>query len=202
MKSRVNLYSDSLLPPELRLSFLHFTRVAALILLFFVAAIGISYRLVTVIESQKSVLTQKKRVLDSEKQLLEAQLAKRVPNPALVAEVDLKARQLELKQMLLGKLSQKEALTSQGYSPLMKDLARVADSSIWLSHIQVNENRFIFEGFSSSPQSVPNWIDRLKNTTTLKGHAFASMTMNRGEDTPLSFKLTSVADVIAAGDSQ
>ncbi|MCL1050057.1 fimbrial assembly protein [Shewanella abyssi] len=191
MKLRVNLYSESLFPAELGLSFLRLNQVLVGLVLVLLLSSAIAYGLVSSLASEKAELQQTKATLDRQKTELEADLAKRLPSASLVAEVELKAQQLALKQMLMGKLSQQEALTSFGYSPLLTDLASVADRSIWLNRIQVNENRYIFEGYTSSPQSVPNWIDRLKTTTTLRGHAFASMTMSLGEDQPLAFKLTS-----------
>lgn len=193
MKTRVNLFSASLLPPELRLSFNHLTLVLLVLVGLFTIAIGGSYALVSALNTDKAELSTQKRNLDNQKQDLETALANRAPDSALVDEVDLLSQQVELKRMLLGELSQREALTSHGYSPLMKDLARVANSNIWLSRIQVDNNSFIFEGFSSAPHSVPLWVDRLKLTDTLKGHAFASMTMSRGEGKPLAFTLTSKA---------
>lgn len=193
MKLRVNLYSESLFPAELRLSFLRLKQVLVGLVLILLFGSALAYGFVSSLESEKRELQQSKALLDEQKAELEDEIAKRQPSAPLVAEVELKAQQLELKQMLMGKLSQQEELTSYGYSPLMTDLASVADRSIWLNRIQVNENRYIFEGYTSNPQSVPNWIDRLKTTTTLKGHAFASMTMSLGEDQPLAFKLTSDA---------
>ncbi|ABZ78396.1 fimbrial assembly family protein [Shewanella halifaxensis HAW-EB4] len=193
MKLRVNLYSDSLFPPELRLSFLKLSQVMLIVVVVLLLSSVAVFALNSSLESDKTQLMQDKQRLDSDKKDLEAALAKRGPSKALVAEVELKAQQLELKQKLFGKLSQQEVLTSYGYSPLMTDLASVADSSIWLNRIQVNEKSYIFEGFTSSPESVPLWIERLKTTTTLKGHAFATMTMNLGENQPLAFKLTSDA---------
>ncbi|MFT5790637.1 MAG: Tfp pilus assembly protein PilN, partial [Shewanella sp.] len=193
MKLRINLYSESLFPAQLRLSFLKLNQVLAGLVLVLVLSSALAYGFVSSLQSEKDELQQAKVAFDARKAELEDELAKRQPSASLVAEVELKAQQLELKQMLMGKLSQQEALTSFGYSPLMTDLASVADRSIWLNRIQVNENRYIFEGYTASPQSVPNWIDRLKTTTTLKGHAFASMTMSLGEDQPLAFKLTSDA---------
>ena len=200
MKLRVNLYSESLFPTELRLSFLRLNQVLAGLVIVLLLGSAVAYGVVSSLESEKNELQHAKRLLDEQKAELEDEIAKRKPSATLVAEVELKAQQLELKQMLIGKLSQQEELTSYGYSPLMTDLASVADRSIWLNRIQVNENRYIFEGYTSNPQSVPNWIDRLKTTTTLKGHAFASMTMSLGEDQPLAFKLTSDAMEANAAD--
>ncbi|WOT04802.1 PilN domain-containing protein [Shewanella youngdeokensis] len=195
MKLRVNLYSESLFPAKLRLSFLRLTQTLAGIVAVLIIGIALAYTLVSNLEADKAKLQQTKNALNSQKAQLEAEISKRKPSAALVAEVELKAQQLELKQLLMGKLSKQEALTSFGYSPLLTDLASVADSSLWLNRIQVVENSYIFEGYTTNPQSVPNWIDRLKTTTTLKGHAFASMTMNLGADQPLAFKLTSNEEV-------
>ncbi|MGS0728344.1 fimbrial assembly protein, partial [Shewanella sp. 0m-11] len=154
MKLRVNLYSETLFPPELRLSFSRLSRAMLAVVVVLLLSSAAVFALNSSLESDKAQLMQDKQRLDSDKKDLEAALAKRGPSEALVAEVNLKAQQLELKQKLFGKLSQQEVLTSYGYSPLMTDLARVADSSIWLNRIQVNEKSYIFEGFTSSPESV------------------------------------------------
>lgn len=194
LKKRVNLYSDSLLPKEQRLSFKRLTQALGLLVFIFVVSSTVTYVLVLDLEAEKSELTQQQRLLNSKKQSLESAIAKRAPDARLVDRVELLSQQVELKQMLIGELSQREALTSHGYSQLFTDLARVANSNIWLNRIRVEENNYIFEGFSSAPNSVPLWVERLKTTETLKGHAFATMSMSRGEDKPLGFTLTSKAE--------
>lgn len=197
IKTRINLYSESLLPPKLRLSFNRMITGLMILLVLSVLGSTLSYVLVLGLESDHAELTSKKKSLDLEKTDLEAKIAQRSPDAKLVAKVDLLAQQIELKRLLLGELTQREALTSHGYSPLMEDLARVANASIWLNRFQVEEDNFVFEGFTASAHSVPLWVDRLKMTETLKGQAFASMTMNRGDDQPLSFTLTTTAQTEA-----
>ena len=194
LKTRVNLYSDTLLPPVQRLSFKRLAQVLVFMLVLFAMASSASYILVSGLEADKLVLAKQKSNLDKQKKSLEATMAKRAPDAELVDQVELLTQQIELKQMLIGELSQREALTSHGYSMLFKDLARVANSNIWLNRIRVENNEFIFEGFSSAPNSVPLWVERLKSTETLKGHAFAAMAMSRGEGIPLAFTLTSKAE--------
>lgn len=195
LKTRVNLYSDTLLPPVQRLSFKRLTLVLVIMLVLFALASSASYILVSGLEADKRELAKQKSSLDQQKQSLEVAIEKRAPDAKLVDKVALLTQQVELKQMLMGELSQREALTSHGYSMLFKDLARVGNSNIWLNRIRVENNEFIFEGFSSAPNSVPLWIERLKSTETLKGHAFAAMAMSRGEDKPLAFTLSSKAGI-------
>ncbi|NKF52337.1 fimbrial assembly protein [Shewanella sp. WXL01] len=190
-KQTVNLYSSHLLPPKLRLSFkrLMVTSAVMVVVALFIG-MGLAWQ-----SSQRNneiiAAQAQKSTFDLKKQQLEAQIAARQPDAALVAKVELEQKRLELKQLLKGELSARRSEVSMGYSPLLMDLAKVSDSSVWLSRIQVNDGKYEFEGYGSTAQSIPMWVEKLKGTETLKGYSFASMTMNRGEDKPLAFKLTS-----------
>jgi Tfp pilus assembly protein PilN len=191
MKTRINLYSTSLLPAKLRLSF---NRLAFALL----GLIGISLLVsASTLWSTRSLMADiqaKQNVADSlssQKQQLEQAIAGRKPSQELVAQVVLLEQRLTLKQQLKGELLQRSALVNAGYAALLTDLAQAGDPNIWLSRIQVSDNIFEFEGYSQSPQSIPLWIERLKTSETLKGYGFSSMTLNRGDDKPLAFKLSS-----------
>ena len=151
------------------------------------------------LQHQASQAAQKNNRLVEQKDNLEAQVAQRVPDQDLVTRVELEEQRLTLKRLLKAELENRTALISQGYSPMLTDLAAVADANVWLSRIYFNEQQIEFEGFGQQPSSIPRWIERLKTADTLKGFAFAAMTMDRGENQPLAFKLTSVqADKEAA----
>ena len=191
IKYRVNLYTPSLLPPKQKLTFARLGTYALSVVLLLVVCMSYSYWQVTSLRQELQLVTQKKQQLDTQKQTLEAELAARKADPALVERVDLVTQQLELKQLLMQELSLRASLTSRGFAPVLNDLAVVADGSVWLSHIVINEQDFMFEGFAEHPQSIPLWVDKLKTTHTLKGQAFSSMSMDRGEDKPLAFTLKS-----------
>ncbi|MFV0596278.1 PilN domain-containing protein [Shewanella sp.] len=191
IKSRVNLYSAALLPPKQTLTFAKLmTYTLGLVL---VCAILAAFSYWQSAESQRALsqASTQKQQFDQQKAELEAQIATRKPDPELVARVELESQQLELKQLLMSELALRSSLTSRGFAPVLKDLAMVADASVWLNHIVINEQHFMFEGFADHPQSIPQWVGKLKTTNTLKGQAFSSMTMDRGEDKPLAFTLTS-----------
>lgn len=192
-KLRVNLFHPSLLPPQLRLSFARLCQVAIAVGLLLLIANGITYWSVNRLQQQHTQLSAQKADYDRQKLQLEQQLGARGASPTLVAKVDLVTQQLELKRQLLGELGQVQALTSHGYSSLLTDLASVADSRTWLTRIQIMEKQVIFEGYSSAPQDVPRWVERLKQVDTLKGQAFSTLTISRGEGEPLSFVLRSEA---------
>uniref|UniRef100_Q0HZI9 Fimbrial assembly family protein n=1 Tax=Shewanella sp. (strain MR-7) TaxID=60481 RepID=Q0HZI9_SHESR len=191
IKSRVNLYSAALLPPKQSLTFAKLISYTLGLIAVCIILAAFSYWQLA--ESQQALgqaATQKQQ-FEQQKAELEAQIAARKPDPELVARVELESQQLELKQLLMSELALRSSLTSRGFAPVLKDLAMVADASVWLNHIVINEQHFMFEGFADHPQSIPQWVGKLKTTNTLKGQAFSSMTMDRGEDKPLAFTLTS-----------
>ncbi|MCG9695474.1 PilN domain-containing protein [Shewanella sp. Isolate11] len=193
-KLRVNLFSESLLPAKLRLSFARLCQGALLLLIVMLSANLVSYVFVSDLTQQKAQLSIQNKEHNRIKNQLEQQVINRKASSVLVAEVDLLTQQLELKRRLLGELGNVQKMTSLGYSSLLTDLATVADNKIWLNRIYVVDGRFEFEGFSSDPLSVPLWVDRLQQVKTLKGQHFSTLTMSRGEGEPLSFVLRSRSD--------
>ncbi|MGL5046186.1 MAG: fimbrial assembly protein, partial [Shewanella sp.] len=173
-KLRVNLYSATLLPPKLRLSFAKLTTYIGLLFLSLFAIGAYYYWQVTAEQQALATASQQKQQFDQQKAALEAQIAARKPDAALVARVDVETQQLELKTQLIGELTHRAALVSRGFAPVLKDLASVADTQVWLSRIVMHEQHFMFEGFAEHPQSIPLWLDKLKTTRTLKGQAFSS----------------------------
>ncbi len=193
-KLRVNLFTASLLPPRLRLSFMRLLQLGFGLFVLLLAANLLAYLHLGSLEADKHRLLSDKAAFDQQKAQLEQAIAKRSASQALVQQVDLLSQQVELKRLLLGELSHVETLTSKGYSPLLTGLARVTDDQLWLSRIQVQEDQFVFEGFSAAPNAVPLWLARLQGVEPLKGQAFSTLTMNRGDKQPLGFVLRSKRD--------
>ncbi|WP_137224754.1 fimbrial assembly protein [Shewanella sp. MEBiC00475] len=196
IKTGVNLYTADLLPKKQRLTFSGMIIALAL----FIGCSALLYCVGLWNTDELQALNQqensKNNSLTEQKNQLEQQIAERKPDAKLVAKVELEQQRLDLNKLLKDKLSQMDMLISQGYSPMLTDLAAVADNSLWLSHITIEQQsndvqRIEFEGYGRNPQSIPLWIDKLKNTATLKGYAFSAMTMDRGEAQPLAFKLIS-----------
>lgn len=196
IKTSVNLYSDNLLPIQQRLTLTRLMSVLGLFVVIFIVLYGVVMWQQQQLQAKQQQASHDNVQLNDQKIALEAQIAARKPDSALVAQVELEEQRLALKIRLKDELSQRQNLISKGYSPMLTDLASVADANVWLSHISIVQQdngpqRVEFEGYGRNPQSVPLWIDKLKNTETLKGYAFSAMTMDRGDDQPLMFKLTS-----------
>lgn len=196
IKTAVNLYSTDLLPKKQKLTFARMMLALGLFsgccALLYAIGLWHSHDLQTLSEQ----VSRERNRLNDQKTQLELQIAARQPDANLVAKVELEQQRLDLKKLLKDELSQRNTLISHGYSPMLTDLAAVADANVWLSHITIEQQdtdvqRIEFEGYGRNPQSIPLWIDKLKTTSTLKGYAFSAMTMDRGEAQPLAFKLIS-----------
>jgi len=190
-KTRINLYDASLLPLRQSLTLAALGRALTLILLLGLSAMALLYWQQLQLQGQVRLQEQRKQQLDSDKQQQEQALARHKAEPGLIQQVELEAAQLELKQRLLTELGMRKQLTSHGFAPLLQELAQAADGSLWLDGIMAEEGKYRFSGYTLKPASVPLWVERLKQSETLKGQSFAAMTMSRGEDKPLGFVLTS-----------
>lgn len=198
IKTSVNLYTADLLPQKQRLTFS--TMMLALALLTGCSAVlyGIGLWDADKLQTQNQQASRDNKRLTTQKTQLEQKIAARKPDAALVAKVELKQQRLDIKKLLKDELGKRKTLISKGYSAVLTDLAAVADASVWLSHITIDQQdtaaqRIEFEGYGRNPQSIPLWIDKLKTMETLKGFSFSAMTMDRGEDQPIAFKLISQA---------
>jgi Tfp pilus assembly protein PilN len=192
LKTRVNLYSTALLPVKLALSFARLSSVLMLMLLCVLLLGGLLYWNLSQVQQELRIASREQVGLLEQKQILEAQVASHLPDAALVAQVEAKVLQIEFKHLMLSGLGDNQGSMNRGFASLLTELASVADDSSWLSRIRVEDDGFQFEGYARHPQSVPQWIARLKTTSSLRGHGFAAMTMARDEGKPLAFTLTSI----------
>ena len=194
IKTTVNLFSADLLPAKLRLSFERMMiAVGALVVIGLVIWFIGSWSVSGLKEANVNSINNQQQ-LNNQKSALELDISNRKPDADLVAKVELEQQRLDLKTLLSAELELRDNMISRGYSGLLTDLAEVSDNSVWLSRIVINKQHFEFEGFGTHPQSIPLWVERLKTTETLKGYGFATMTMDRGDDQPLAFKLSSTPE--------
>lgn len=189
-KTRVNLFTDTLLPPKQRLTLNSLGLICVLILVVGGGALAMLWWQNNVV--QTALMSAKQQLKNRQQQLsqLQQQLQQHQPAASLQAAVTKQQQELQLKTLLLNELAQREQLKSVGFTEKLQELAQVTSSDIWLTHLRFDEQQMLFEGYSHTPANVPEWIGALSNTQSFKGKAFASMTMAREDDKPLAFKLT------------
>ncbi|MCL1035606.1 fimbrial assembly protein [Shewanella submarina] len=191
MKTRINLLTPDLLPPELRISFERTVLLVLIVLVVGGAANAWFYWKNSFLTQELAQHHQARNHLQNQKKDLEQKVSNHKPDPRLVAQVKAMDERLLLKQQLLAELDRRSDITSEGFSILLTDLAGVSANKLWLTRIQAANQKFSFEGYSVQAQTVPFWIDQLKSTETLKGYAFSAINMDRGEGQPIAFVLSS-----------
>ncbi|QSX33249.1 PilN domain-containing protein [Shewanella avicenniae] len=190
-KTRVNLFSASLLPPKQRLTFTRLAALFGLIILLGAAANGLLWYQNQQLQTQLAQLRTQTQTAEQQRDGLQLKLQQHQADAALQAQVTEQQQELRLKTLLLHELKQREQLKSVGFTEKLQELADVSDGKIWLTRLRFDEQALRFEGYSDKPAEVPAWIGRLSQTESFKGKSFASMTMERGEQQPLAFVLTS-----------
>ncbi len=193
LKLSVNLYSKSLLPKKLRLSF--YRLISALVLISAASALysGFSYFEQSKLETQ---LAKSKAQLESEnkqQEALKSSLAQHNPKAELLEQVSQGQHRLALTQKLLTKVGNSSQYQSKSYQMILEDLAQTADGSTWLTHIAVNGEHINLSGETQNASAVPAWIKRLSETRSLAGKGFNQLLVNRGDNNLLQFEVNSKA---------
>ena len=191
LKLSVNLYSASLLPKKLRLSFFRLTLVV--IILPCIAALysAMSFMTQQKLEAQLNTATLQQQHLMNEQDALKQRLELHKPAADLVYQLAKTKTKLELTRQLSFKVSNTEQHQSQSYQALLEDLAQTADGSIWLTNIDVDGQHINLTGETQKAAAVPAWIKRLSGTESLADVSFNQLLINREQNNVLHFRINS-----------
>lgn len=201
MKTRVNLLTPDLLPPELLISLERLAQVVVIVLLLGGSLNAWFYFQNDQLTTELSQHKQTNGDLKTRTKDLEQRISNHKPDARLVAQVAATDEKLQVKQRLLDELDRRSDITSEGFSTLMTDLAGVTAPKLWLTSFQAENQRFNFEGYSVQAQTVPFWVEQLKTTETLRGYAFSAINMEREPGLPISFTLSSKPEEKATASS-
>ena len=172
MKSNINLYHPRFAPKVDYLALPSITFVfvvcASVMLLIGLSAHFMASRA----ENAYAAVETQNRMLQSQVDMLQAEVSNWKPDEALTTEVEDITRNLEKQERVLEELRRRSPLRYKGFSMLFNDLANESSSDLWLESIMVSEARMDFTGEVSSPAAFPQWLQRLSNTTSFNGKHF------------------------------
>ena len=189
MKNRVNLYHPEF-QPKLRLLSL------SIVLATWILAILCCGLLSFYLTSEEQHLNDKiakseQHKQQQQQQILITELQRAVDNlkvdPKLLQQVEKNQQLISLKKRVLNELAGQEQLKSNGYSDLMKDLARHSQSGLWLTHINLNGISVVIKGAATDSAMVPRWLSSLGQTDYFKGQKFANTRLYRDSEQQLNF---------------
>ena len=179
MKQQVNLYQAVLYPPrhEWGLKLLLICWSSLLVLL---AAIWLWQQHQA--QQQQATLASVQQQLALQQQeftLYQEALTKRQPSAALAKQLSVEQRALQQKQQLLSFLSVQQQTASQHYSPVLAHLTKVDRQELWLTHFSLQQQHSSFAGITLQPDSVPFWLEDLRQLGYFHGQRFGQVSMQQ-----------------------
>lgn len=188
MKHRLNLYTPDL-APKLDLLSLNSvvgmcSAVAILLTLVWAALAWNGHGL----SDELRVMQNQQRQLQAEVDSLKLALENRKPDSVLESKVASKQKVLERQERLLQEFAKREVIKTQGFAPLLTDLASQSKGDLWLSGIEVSETDMLLDGQVNRPEAFPQWLQRLANTRSFTGKTFDTARVYKDNDV-LRFEL-------------
>ena len=193
MSQQINLYSPLFRKQEKVFSATTMAQALALI----AAVVAVFYFLIA---SESTLLTL--RAADSSRQLkaelerLKAYGAGETPAERARA---LAERRKQLESALAGHTQALAALDSdataraEGYSDVLRALARVGVDGVWLTRIEFAKGKgeLSLAGRATRPELIPAYLERLRSEKALRGREFSRLEVGRGELQNVTFTLSS-----------
>ena len=202
MKHRLNFYNDSYKPQIDWLSLPSIVFILVLLLCGVVLSAITLQGMANSAESQYVQTAMTTQELERSVSELEEQVMNRTHDPVLVQQIENTKQRIGEHSLLLEAIETQVPLKQRRFSLLLSELADASQSSLWLTHIQVSENAMTFKGGVSSPQALPQWIQRLGGTASLSQQHFSSTTLLNDEGNmqfTLSTEPASAMDVSKRG---
>lgn len=181
MKKQVDLFSESLVPRQLRINFLLVCGVCGVVAGLMVIASIISGMVVKSAEQDVAVAAANKKRLDQQYQNLMAAKAARKVSPELLTDLEHAQREAKVKQQLLRLVGQSEQNRQQPYSQLMTDLASVDESRVWLEQISISGQQLALLGMASDAEAIPLWIQQVGKQGYLQNKSFNQLVISEQE---------------------
>lgn len=179
MKQQVNLYQAVLYPPtqawglkQLLLTW------SSLVLLLAVMWLWQQQQL-HYQQTQLASVQQQLALQQQEVTLYQEALTKRQPSADLAKQLNVEQRALQQKQQLLSFLSVQQQTASQHYSPVLAHLTKVDRQELWLTHFSLQQQHSSFAGITLSPDSMPLWLEDLRQLGYFHGQRFGQVSMQQ-----------------------
>lgn len=128
-------------------------------------------------------------MLTAQRDELKIQAANHQPSPDKLAAISRLKKEIEAKNASIGAVDSIEQSKQAGYSGIMNGLAKLANTDIALSEIEIDNNQLNIKGFARNAASVPAWISRFKQELHLIGRSFEKLKIERNDKGVVVFEL-------------
>lgn len=185
MIQQINLYQDKL-TTGLQSNLNHYLLALIASIMLLLASSGFSWYEISKQQSQRQLLQDQLQQATTELLTLQSQR----PTPQNDALLDQKIQQSQSAYQSLSHimelLADTQLVQSQGFSRYLTALAEQADSTVWLSRININaiSHDISLYGSSFQAQPIPLLLQRLQSTPAFKGINFARLSIQQSEKAP------------------
>ncbi len=179
---QINLYQPILRKQEKVFSLKTLLRgnllILAVLLLFYFASYYQSHSLNTQLESLQQERTKRTEALIE----LQKKFPPKAKNPTLQTMVEEKQALLNHRKRIIRELQHQKTGTggNPGFSEQLSGLARQDVEGIWFDQISLRDGKQLtLQGWATSPEKVPQLIQRLTSEPSFSGTAFTSVQITR-----------------------
>ena len=196
---QVNFFRDEFKKKVIFLSSLHIAVISgAFVVVFSILSVVQMSMMETMEESANVALNQKQRMSDQLAKL-EASFVEPKEDPSLRLKIKNINENVKSKNVLVDFLGGQSSKKVFSFSSVMSGLAEKSIKGVWLTQfsIKTDGNHYRLVGNTQHPDLIPQYIDRLKTSETLKGTSFSLFDLERSEEGSdyLKFILSSEVDV-------
>jgi len=194
MKQQINLYDESLRPKRPPLSFQRLIQAGAVLLALLLAATALLAWSGARKADEVLALRQQRDSLQARVAELDARFPPPREDPALKAAVDRRLAELTAKQRFLAGFTPQALGATDGFSPVLRALARRPLDGLWLREIALRgDGTMGLKGGAMRPEAVPAFVRRLGQEPIFIGRQFRTLRIGTAGDAPglLEFSLQS-----------
>jgi hypothetical protein len=179
MKQQVNLYQPVLYPVTERFG------LSQLVLSWLLLALTLTAAWYWLHYQQQQLAAelaaqQQQQVLQlQEVTLYQEALTQRQPSPELLKQHQSAERNVLQKQQLLSYVNQQQQQASQFYSPVLQHLQQIDRQELWLTGFTLLQHHSSFNGITLRPDSVPLWLQDLRQLGYFQGQQFSQVNMQQ-----------------------
>ncbi len=197
MRQSVNLYTEAFRPSREWLTLARAAVVLALVLVVVAGAGALAHYRLAGVEAQLAEVERRNARRQEAVDTLQGKVEARRKDPALEAQVARLEQRVRDRRRLVERADSVTRASSEGFSPYLEGLARQSLEGLWLNRIRVDlmRDRLGIAGRTLNGQTVPEYLERLREEAVFEGRRFARFSIERVEDgDSLRFQVASTRD--------
>ena len=138
---------------------------------------------------------QKRTALENQYDTLEANFVEPTENPTLLADLENINKNVQQKNKLKSFLLKESSKSLFSFASVLDSLANADAPNLWLTQVGITTqgNQYELKGVTQQADSIPAYIDKLKQAEVLKGTSFSIFSLERDQKSSalLHFTLSS-----------